>query len=194
MYNGKTIENIQEACKEYAGLQDTKENYNLFSELRKNFIEPDLLKLLEDVEIITDIPGDFSQEDMDKILALPTGTVMDYITISDDEDDSNNQFENTPPSRKVPTLHQNTIPKKNKDSFKTGSTKNITADTADKGETEDEFLKEFDPSGKFVAIAKSLIVDIKDKVTWLAQIFMSIFVLPLVVFYFLVHPALVKHF
>ena len=166
MYNGKTIENIQEACKEYAGLQDTKENYDLFSELRKNFIEPDLLNLLDDVDIITDIPGEFNQEEIVKILALPTGTVMNYIDISDDDDDSNDKFENTPPTRKVPSLHQNVVTKKNKDSFKTGVTKNSKADTAEKDETEDEFLKEFDPSGKFIAIAKSLIVNITDKVTF----------------------------
>eukprot|EP00835_Amoeboradix_gromovi_P002958 NODE_181_length_15774_cov_0.163892.p3 type:complete len:439 gc:universal NODE_181_length_15774_cov_0.163892:12149-10833(-) len=156
MYNGRSLENIQEVCRNLVESESELKTYESFSELRKHFIEQDLMNLLDDTEMSTMIPGDAEHSRIDSILSEPTGTEIEYVEVT--------EAHNTIAKRNVSALRNSKAVSKEKES-KSSSFKSAGA-TNKENKIEDQFLKEIDPTGKFTAIISSLIVDISDKLTF----------------------------
>ena len=163
MYKGNTLENIQEVCRIMSEQECSKDDYALFSSFRKNFMEKDLFKLLDDVGIISETPGDMDMNEIDKILATPTGTIIDYVEYSGDEEEDV-QLPRKQPT--VPAMIAAKEPPAKKSSFKSAHTSKKSKENTEHEPIEDEFLKEFDPEGKFTAMVSSLIVNITDRITF----------------------------
>ena len=152
MYNGKTLENIQEACR---SLLDVNEKIDpiLYAQFRKNYIDNDLKRIFDDIEMVAEPLPDYKIEDFEEILAMPTGTQIEYIeTIEEDVEEI--------VRKPKPLLHQTSTAS----SFKSGNMKNKQGKENLDGE--DEFLMEFDPSGKFLKMTLPLIMKMEHKLTF----------------------------
>eukprot|EP00834_Sanchytrium_tribonematis_P001584 NODE_40_length_35084_cov_0.543519.p8 type:complete len:439 gc:universal NODE_40_length_35084_cov_0.543519:4171-2855(-) len=154
-YNGRTLNNIQEVLGKIAKMEVHQKDYEIFNEFRKNYVEPDLLKLLEDTELVTGPVGELSNSDIEYLEKLENEDVICMVEVKSQTEDRPLKRKSSITNSKVSIkATDDNVHVKDFSSFRQAGSK---SSNDKENQPEDEFLQQY--GGKFIEMVNSLIVN-----------------------------------